>query len=122
LSSSPPIVAIAAELRPVDLALAAWSAPASLAGAFALAPRCLRWLSIAASVGWQSATPTSPPCCARLLGHKHDAAPLPSQPLNGGLVATTVAAPSCRRHGLLPCSSVSTPVSSYSFSLLAMVA
>jgi hypothetical protein len=40
------------------------------------------------------------------------------QPLDGGLAATTVAAPSCRRHGLLPCPSVSTPVSFFSSSLL----
>jgi hypothetical protein len=42
-SSSPPIAAIAVELRPVDLAPAAWSTPASLVGASALAPRCLWW-------------------------------------------------------------------------------
>jgi hypothetical protein len=101
----------------VDLALAGRSALAGLAGASALAPRCLRWLFIAALVGWQPATPTSLPCCARPLGHKHDAASLPSQLLDGGLAATTMAAPSCCRHGLLPCSSVSTPVSSCSSSL-----
>jgi hypothetical protein len=120
--SSPPIVAIAAELRPVDLALAARSAPASLAGASALASGCLRWLFIAASVGWQPATPTSSPCCARPLGHEHDAAPSPSQPLDGGLVATTVAAPSCCRHGLLPCSSVHPPVSFFSSPCLSVLA
>jgi hypothetical protein len=37
----------------------------------------------------------------------------------GGLAATTVAAPSCRRHGLPPCSSVSIPVSSPSPSFCA---
>jgi hypothetical protein len=64
-------------------------------------------------------------CCARPLGREHDVAPLPSQPLDGGLSATTMAAPSCRRHGLLPCSLVSPPVSFFSspcFCVLAMVA
>jgi hypothetical protein len=65
-----------------------------------------------------AATPTSPPCYARPLGREHDAAPSPVQPLDGGLAATTVAAPSCRRHGLLPCSSVTTPVSFFSSLLL----
>jgi hypothetical protein len=51
-SSSPPIIAIAAELHPVDLALAAWSTPAGPAGASALASRCLRWLFVTSLVGW----------------------------------------------------------------------
>jgi hypothetical protein len=46
-----------------------------------------------------------------VLGHEHIAASSPVQLLEGGLVATTVAAPLCRRPGLPSCSSVSTPVS-----------
>jgi hypothetical protein len=46
-----------------------------------------------------------------VLGHEHIAASSSVQLLEGGLVATTVAAPPCRRHGLPSCSSVSTPVS-----------
>jgi hypothetical protein len=37
--------------------------------------------------------------------------PSPVQLLDGGLAATTEAVPSCRRPGLLPCASGSTPVS-----------
>jgi hypothetical protein len=111
-STSPPI---AAELRPVDLALAAWSDPAGLAGASALASRCLRWPFISSSVGWQPATPMSPP--GVVLGRSAMSTmppPLPSQPLDGGLPATTVVAPMHRRHGPLPRSSVSSPVSYFS--------
>jgi hypothetical protein len=43
--------------------------------------------------------------------------PSSSQPQDGGLAATTVAALLCRRHGLLPCSSGSTPVRFFSSSL-----
>jgi hypothetical protein len=103
---------------PVDLAHAAWSTPASFAGAPALALRCLR-CPPRHRVGWMAAaTPTSPPCCAWPLGREHGAAPSLVQPQDGGLAAATMAAPSCRRPGLLPCSSVSTPVSSFSSSLL----
>jgi hypothetical protein len=50
---------------PVDLAHVAWSTPASLAGAPALALRCLR-CPPHCRVGWMAtATPTSPPCYAR---------------------------------------------------------
>jgi hypothetical protein len=60
-----------------------------------------------------------------VLGHEHVAASSSVQLLEGGLVATTVAAPSCRCPGCLPCSSGSIPVSSSSpssFCALAMVA
>jgi hypothetical protein len=46
-----------------------------------------------------------------VLVHEHVAASSSVQLLEGGLVATTMAAPPCRRHGLPSCSSVSTPVS-----------
>jgi hypothetical protein len=110
----------------VDLALAAWSAPAGPAWASALASRCLRWLFVASSVGRQPTTPTSPP--GVVLGRSAVSTmppPLPSQPLDGGLPATTVAAPMRRRHGPLPRSFVSSPVSSFSspcFYVHAMVA
>jgi hypothetical protein len=54
-----------------------------------------------------------------VLGHEHVAASSSVQLLEGGLAATTVAAPSCRCHGLPPCSSVSIPVSSPSPSFYA---
>jgi hypothetical protein len=60
-----------------------------------------------------------------VLGHEHVVASSSVQLLEGGLVATTVATPLCRRPGRLPCSSGSIPVSSYSpssFCALAMVA
>jgi hypothetical protein len=63
----------------------------------ALQPRC----RCHGAVLGRSAVSTMPP-------------PLPSQPLDGGLPATTVAAPTHRRHGSLPSSSVSSPVSSSS--------
>jgi hypothetical protein len=103
---------------PVDLAHAAWSTLASFAGAPALALWCL-WCLPRRRIGCMAAaTLTSPPCCAQPLGREHDAAPSLVQPLDGGLAATIMATPSCRRHGLLPCSSVSTPVSFFSSSFL----
>jgi hypothetical protein len=123
-SSSSPIAAIAIELCPSRSRPCSWSTPASFTGAPALALRCLRCLP-RHRIGWMvAATPTSLPCCAWPLGREHDVAPSSVQPLDGGLAATTVAAPSCRHNGLRSCSLVSTPVSSTPpcFCVLAMVA
>jgi hypothetical protein len=110
---------------PVDLAHAAWSTPVSFVGASVLALRCLR-CSPHDRIGWKAAaTLMSPPCCAWPLVREHDAASSPVQLLDGGLAATTEAAPLCRHPGLLPCSSGSTPVSSSSppsFWVLTLVA
>jgi hypothetical protein len=61
LSTSPPFVAIASELRPVDLALEARSAPAGLAGA----PSRFSVLAVVPPLphrlDGEPATPTSPP-------------------------------------------------------------
>jgi hypothetical protein len=92
----------------VDLALVAQSAPVSL-------PKLLPGLGGADGGLLGSALvgrPLEPRRRRRaVLGHEHAVASSPVQLLEGGLVATTVAAPPCRRHGHPSCSSVSTPVS-----------
>jgi hypothetical protein len=93
----------------VDLALVARSAPVSLLELLPVLGCAGGDLLGSASVG----RPPQPRRCRRaVLGHEHVAASSSVQLLEGGLVATTVAAPPCRRHGLPSCSSVSTPVSS----------
>jgi hypothetical protein len=106
----------------VDLALVARSAPVSL---LELPPV----LGGAGGdlLGFASVGRSSQPRRRRraVLSHEHVAASSSVQLLEGGLVATTVAAPSCRRPSCLPCSSGSIPVSSSSpssFCALAMVA
>jgi hypothetical protein len=87
-------VAIASELRPVDLALEARSAPAGLAGASAPASRCLRWY-LRRLVGWTASLqprrrPQVPCLAVRPWARCRSS---PSQPLDGAFTATTVAAP-----------------------------
>jgi hypothetical protein len=92
----------------VDLALVARSAPVSLLELLPVLGCAGGDLLGSASVG----RPPQPRCRRRVvLGHEHVAAASSVQLLEGGLVATTVAAPPCRRHGLPSCSSMSTPVS-----------
>jgi hypothetical protein len=120
-SSSPPIAAIAVELgpsrsRPCGLIYSGelrWSpCPSSMVLAVSSSsPRRLNGYC----------NPDIAAMMCRPFGREHDAAPSPVQPLDGGLAATTVAAPSCHRHGLPPCSSVSTPVSFFSSSLFLCV-
>jgi hypothetical protein len=95
----------------VDLALVARSAPVSLLELPPMLGGAGGDLLGFASVG---RPPQPRRRCRAVLGHEHVAASSSVQLLEGGLVATTVAVPSCRRPGRLPCSSGSIPVSSSS--------
>jgi hypothetical protein len=93
----------------VDLALVVQSAPVSLLELLPVLGCAGGDLLGSTSVG----RPPQPRHRRRaVLGHEHVATSSSVQLLEGGLVAKTVAALPCRRHGLPPCSSVSTPVSS----------